>query len=252
MNCIVSACPLSKSEFWVMAEYLSRVGSEMINATSFFPTPSIFTMSDIQGGSTNTGNVDWTRAPEEDLEIGEDDAIEVSLVKMDEWNCREKLKLEEKAQQREAQRKEQARKEAEAEERRVAVEKQRLEDFKRREARVLEQMEAQFAAQKKADEAEKRKAEGAQVVQQGRAVSSSKAGKSRQSTRRMSGPIYWVVNTDFQIFGLGRNPRTSKVPASAVTRTGCYAYLHHQQLWRRAGIVKFPSFAASRCPRTRA
>ena len=42
----------------------------MINATSFFPTPSIVTMSDIQGGSTDTGNVDWTQVSEEDLEIG--------------------------------------------------------------------------------------------------------------------------------------------------------------------------------------
>ena len=132
------------------------------------------------------------------------------------------------------------------------MEKQRLKDFKRREARALEQMEAQFAAQKKADEAEKRKAEGARVVQQGRVASSSKAGKSCQSTRRVSGPIYWVVDTDFRIFGLGRNLRTSRVPASAVTRTGCYAFLHRQQLRRRAGIVKFPSFAASHCPRTQA
>ena len=232
-----------------MAEYLSRVGSEMINTTSFLPTPSIFTMSDIQGGSTDTGNVDWTQALEEDLEISKDNAIEVSLTKMDEWNRREKLKLKEKARQREAQRKEQARKEAEAEEQRVAAEKQQLEDFKCRKARALEQMEAQFAAQKKANEAEKRKAEGARVVQQGRAASSSKAGKSRQSTRRMSGQIYWVVDTDFWIFGLGRNLRTSRVPASAVTRTGCYAFLHRQQLRRRAGIVKFPSFTASRCPR---
>ena len=68
------------------------------------------------------------------------------------------------------------------------MEKQRLEDFKRWEARALEQMEAQLAAQKKADEAEKRKAEGARVVQQGRAALSSKAGKPRQSTRRVSGP----------------------------------------------------------------
>ena len=97
MDCIVSACPLSESEFRVMAEYLSRVGSEMINATSFFPTPSILTMSDNQGGSTDTGNVDWTWASEEDLEISEDDVIEVSLAKMDERNHREKLKLEEKA-----------------------------------------------------------------------------------------------------------------------------------------------------------
>ena len=168
---------------------------------------------------------------------------------MDERNRQEKLKLEEKARQQEAQRKEQARKEAE--EWSVAAEKQRLEDFKRWEARALEQMEAQFAAQKKADEAEKRKAEGARVVQQGRAASSSKAGKSCQSMRRVSGPIYWVVDTDFWIFGLGRNPRTSRVPASAVTRMGCYAFLHRQQLRRRAGIVKFPSFTASRCPRTR-
>ena len=77
--------------------------------------------------------------------------------------------------------------------------KQQLEDFKRREARALEQMEAQFAAQKKADEVEKRKAEGVRVVQQGRAALSSKAGKSRQSTRHVSGPIYWVVDTDFRI-----------------------------------------------------
>ena len=100
MNCIVSACPLSESEFWIMAEYLSRVGSEMINTTSFLPTPSlkaIFTMSEIQGGLTDTGNVDWMRASEKDLEIGEDDAIEVLLMKMDERNCREKPKLEEKA-----------------------------------------------------------------------------------------------------------------------------------------------------------
>ena len=101
MDCIVSACPLSESEFQVMAEYLSRVGSEMINTTSFLPTSSlktIFMMSDIQGGSTDTSNIDWTRASEKDLEIGEDDVIEVSLTKMDEWNCWEKLKLEEKAQ----------------------------------------------------------------------------------------------------------------------------------------------------------
>ena len=167
----------------------------MINATSFFPTPSIFTMSDIQGESTDTGNVDWMQASEEDLEISEDDVIKVSLAKMDERNRQEKLKLKEKARQREAQRKEQARKEAEAEERRVAVEKQRMEDFKRREARALEQMEAQFAAQKKADEAEKRQAKGARVVQQGRAASSSKAGKPRQSTRRVSGLIVgsWIL-----------------------------------------------------------
>ena len=75
MNCIVSACPLSESEFRVMAEYLSCIGSEMINVTSFLPTTSlktIFMMSDTQGGSTNTGNVDWTRALEKDLEISED------------------------------------------------------------------------------------------------------------------------------------------------------------------------------------
>ena len=85
-----------------MAEYLSHIRSEMINTTSFLPTPSlkpIFTMSDIQGGSTDTGNVDWTRASEKDLEISKDDAIEVSLVKMDERTHREKLKLEEKARQ---------------------------------------------------------------------------------------------------------------------------------------------------------
>ena len=193
----------------------------MINATSFLPTPlkAIFIMSEIQGGSTDTGNIDWTWASEKDLEIGEDDAIEVSLAKMDERNCQEKLKLEEKARQQEAQRKEQAWKEAKAKEQRIAAEKQWLEDFKRWEARALEQMEAQLAAQKKADEAEKRKAEGAQVVQQGRAALSSKAGKPCQSMRRMSGPIYWVVDTDFRIFGLGRNLRTLRVPASTVTRT---------------------------------
>ena len=113
-------------------------------------------------------------------------------------------------------------------------------------------MEAQLAAQKKANEAEKRKAKGARVVQQGRTASSSKAGKPRQSTRCMSGPIYWVVDTDFQVFRLGKNLRTSRVPASAVTRMGCYAFLHHQQLWRHAEIVKFRNFAASRCPRMQA
>ena len=209
MDCIVSVCPLSESEFQIMAEYLSRVGSEMINVTSFLPTPSlkaIFMMSEIQGGSTDTGNVDWTRASEKDLEISKDNAIEVSLAKMDEWNHREKLKLEEKVRQWEAQRKEQAQKEAEAKEQRIAAEKQRiaaekqwLENFKRREVRALEQMEAQLAAQKKADEVEKRKAEGAQVVQQGRAASSSKAGKPRQSTRHMSGP--YLIGSWILIFG---------------------------------------------------
>ena len=202
MDCIVSVCPLSESEFQIMAEYLSRVGSEMINVTSFLPTPSlkaIFMMSEIQGGSTDTSNVDWTWASEKDLEIGKDNAIEVSLAKMDEWNRREKLKLEEKVRQWEAQRKEQAQKEAEAEEQRIAAEKQWLEDFKRQEVRALEQMEAQLAAQKKADKTEKRKAEGARVVQQGRAASSSKAGKPRQSTRHMSGP--YLIGSWILIFG---------------------------------------------------
>ena len=83
-----------------MAEYLSRIGSEMINVTSFLPTTSlktIFTMSNTQGGSTDTGNVDWMRVSEKDLEIGEDDVIETLIAKIDEWNRWEKLKLEEKA-----------------------------------------------------------------------------------------------------------------------------------------------------------
>ena len=89
-------------------------------------------MSDIQGGSTDASSVNWTWVSDKDLEINEDNVIDVSLTKMDEQNCWEKLRLEEKVHQQEAQLKEQVRKEAEAEagEQRIAMEKQKLEDFK--------------------------------------------------------------------------------------------------------------------------
>ena len=60
-------------------------------------------MSNIQGGSTDASSVDWTQALDKDLKIDEDNVIDVSLMKMDERNRREKLKLEEKACQQKAQ-----------------------------------------------------------------------------------------------------------------------------------------------------
>ena len=115
-------------------------------------------------GLNDAGSIDWAQASDKDLEINKDDTIKVSLVKMDEQNYWEKLKLEEKVHQWEAQWREQVKKEAEAKEQRIAMEKQKLKDFKCWEAKALEQMVADLTTQKKANEAEKRKVEEVQVA----------------------------------------------------------------------------------------